>query len=349
MRAMPATSVSVSAGWSRVNARITARPLASPPMASRRVGVFWRRGMTGVYFDMRRSNRAGADLTPGRGGVQHVRQSNHFSVFETASGCRGLHGMKIGSQAGKLSAISAANPDAIVVRGFDLCDDLVGKVTFTDHAWLLVAGKLPTPGQRRILDATLVAIAEHGLVPSVAAGRMTLAAAPEALQGAVAAGILGCGSVILGSADSAARLFTAILARAASEPLESAARGVLGEMRAARQPVPGYGHPLHKRADPRVTRLLAVATESAIAGRHIEVAGVVERLVAQIWGKPLAMNVSGAIAAVLLDAGYPLLAIKGVPMLARTAGLIAHLIEEQQRPIGFLLADSGAAAKIGRA
>jgi citrate synthase len=193
-----------------------------------------------------------------------------------------------------------------------------------------------------VLDATLVAIAEHGLVPSVAASRMTLAAAPEALQGAVAAGILGCGSVILGAAEAAARLYDAILAR--GESTEAAARAVLGEMRASRKPVPGYGHPLHKRQDPRVARLLAVAAEAGVAGRHIEVAGLAERLVPEIWNRPLAMNVSGAIAAVLLDAGYPLFAVKGVPILARTASLIAHLTEEQQRPIGFVVADEGAGA-----
>jgi citrate synthase len=252
--------------------------------------------------------------------------------------------MKIGSQAQRSSAISASNAETIVVRGHDLCSELVGVISFTDHAWLLVTGQLPSAAQRRALDATLVAIAEHGLVPSVAASRMTLAAAPEALQGAVAAGILGCGSVILGSADAAARLFAAILGRPPGEPLEAVARAALGELRAARKPVPGYGHPVHKREDPRVRRLLAVATEAGISGRHIEIAGVIERLVPEIWGKPLAMNVSGAIAAVLLDAGYPLLAVKGVPMLARTASLIAHLTEEQQRPIGFLLADSGASA-----
>jgi citrate synthase len=252
--------------------------------------------------------------------------------------------MKIGSQTGRSSAICASNAETIVVRGHDLCRELVGAVTFTDHVWLLITGKLPGAAQRRVLDATLVAIAEHGLVPSVAAGRMTLAAAPEALQGAVAAGILGCGSVILGSAEAAARLFTSILARVSAESLDNAARAALGELRAARQPVPGYGHPLHKRQDPRVTRLIAVATEAGLAGRHIEAAALVERLVPEIWGKPLAMNVSGAIAAVLLDAGYPLFAVKGVPILARTASLIAHLTEEQQRPIGFLLADSGASA-----
>jgi citrate synthase len=252
--------------------------------------------------------------------------------------------MKIGSQAQRSSAISASNAETIVVRGRDLCGELVGQISFTDHVWLLITGQLPGAAQRRVLDATLVAIAEHGLVPSVAASRMTLAAAPEALQGAVAAGILGCGSVILGSAESAGKLFAAVAARAPTESPETSARAVLDELRTARKPVPGYGHPLHRRRDPRVARLLAVATESGVAGRHIEIAGLIERLVPQIWNRPLAMNVSGAIAAVLLDAGYPLLAVKGVPMLARTASLIAHLTEEQQRPIGFVLADEGASA-----
>jgi citrate synthase len=252
--------------------------------------------------------------------------------------------LKIGSQAQRSSAISASNAETIVVRGRDLCAELVGAISFTDHVWLLITGQLPNAAQRRVLDATLVAIAEHGLVPSGAAGRMTLAAAPEALQGAVAAGILGCGSVILGSAESAARLFADIVARKGGEGPEAAARAVLGDLRMGRKPVPGYGHPLHKRQDPRVARLLAVATESGLAGRHIEVAALVERLVPEIWNRPLAMNVSGAIAAVLLDAGYPVLAVKGVPMLARTASLIAHLTEEQQRPIGFVIADEGASA-----
>jgi citrate synthase len=252
--------------------------------------------------------------------------------------------MKIGSQAGKQSAISASNAESIVVRGHDLCADLIGKVSFTDHVWLLVAGRLPTPEQRRMLDATLVAIAEHGLVPSVAAGRMTLAAAPEALQGAVAAGILGCGSVILGSAEAAARFLSAILAGNGTRDTAAAVQAALAEARDARRAVPGYGHPLHKRADPRVARLLAVAAETGLAGRHVEVARLVEKKLPEITGKPLVMNVSGAIAAVMLDAGSPLLAVKGVPILARTASLIAHLLEEHERPIGFILADEGASS-----
>jgi citrate synthase len=270
------------------------------------------------------------------------RISFRYSKRET--GRRGLRGMKIGSQAGNVSAISASNPDSIVVRGHDLCADLIGKVTFTDHAWLLVAGTLPSPGQRRVLDAALVAIAEHGIVPSVAAGRMTLAAAPEALQGAVAAGILGCGSVILGSAEAAGRFLTAILDGAGARDLASAAQAALVEARDARRAVPGYGHPLHKRADPRVERVLEVAAEAGLARRYVELARLVERKLPEVTGKPLVMNVSGAIAAVMLDAGFPLLAVKGVPILARTASLIAHLLEEQQRPIGFILADAGSSS-----
>lgn len=251
--------------------------------------------------------------------------------------------MKIGAQDRRSSAISTSNAETILVRGRDLCAELIGKISFTDHVWLLVTGDLPSPSQRRVLDATLVAIAEHGLVPSVQASRLTLAAAPEALQGAVAAGILGCGSVILGSAEAAGRLFDDVLTRSPGD-LESGARAVLGELVAARRAIPGYGHPLHKGYDPRSRRLLEIATEAGLAGRHIEVSGVIERLLPEMTGKSLAMNVSGAIPAVLLDAGYPLLALKGAPILARTASLIAHLLEEQQRPIGFVLSHAAAAA-----
>jgi citrate synthase len=173
---------------------------------------------------------------------------------------------------------------------------------------------------------------------------MTLAAAPEALQGAVAAGVLGCGSVILGAAEASGRLLDALVRRPAGTALAEAARERVREERAARRPIPGYGHPLHKAQDPRVERLLVIAEQAGLSGRHIEAARAVESVLPEIVGKPLKMNVSVAIAAVLLDAGYPLLALKGVPILARTASLIAHLLEETQRPIGFVLSHAGAAA-----
>jgi citrate synthase len=253
--------------------------------------------------------------------------------------------LKIGRQNQRSSAISTSNEETILVRGRDLAGELIGAINFTDHFWLLVTGSLPTAAQRRVLDATLVAIAEHGLVPSVVASRMTLAAAPEALQGAVAAGILGCGSVVLGSSEAAGRFFAEIASRAgAGQGVEAAATEVIGEYRLAKRAIPGYGHPLHKGFDPRAHRLFQVAAEVSSSGRHAEIAHAVEKLLPKLVGKSLVLNVSGAIPAVLLDVGYPLLALKGIPILARTAGLIAHLLEEQQRPIGFVMAHAAADA-----
>lgn len=252
--------------------------------------------------------------------------------------------MKIGKQTQLSSAISSSNEQTILVRGQDLCKQLIGHVTFSDHVWLLITGERPTSAQRAVLDAALVSIAEHGLVPSVQAARLTLAAAPEAIQGAVAAGLLGCGSVILGAAEAAGRLLTAVLEKAAGAGLPAAAAAVAREHKNAGRHVPGYGHPLHKGADPRVERLFEVAAAAGLAGQHIEAARAVERVLPEITGKALAMNVSVAIPAVLLDAGFPLLALKGVPLLARTASLVAHLLEEQSRPIGFAMSHAAAAA-----
>lgn len=253
--------------------------------------------------------------------------------------------MKIGRQNDPKSAISTSNEETILVRGRDLVQELIGTVSFTDHFWLLLTGSIPSAAQRQVLDATLVAIAEHGLVPSVQASRMTFAAAPEALQGAVAAGILGCGSVILGSAEAAGRLFASIAAQNnRGVGFEVAVTEAVREYGASKRPIPGFGHPLHKGYDPRARRLFQVAAEAGCAGIHAQIAHAVEALLPQLIGKKLALNVSGAIPAVLLDAGFPLLALKGVPILARTASLVAHLLEEQQRPIGFAISHAGAKA-----
>ena len=248
--------------------------------------------------------------------------------------------MKIGKATVPESAICTSDDETIVVRGHDLCRELIGRLSFTDYFWLLVTGQRPSPMASRVLDATLVAIAEHGLVPSVQASRMTLAAAPDAIQGAVAAGILGCGSVILGASETAGRLFLRIdaLAREKSLSLEEAAAEVVRELRASKQAIPGYGHPLHKARDPRVARLFAVGVEAGTPGHFVAIAEAVEKVLPGITGRDLRLNVSAAIPAVLLDAGFPAEALKGVPILARTAGLIGHLTEELARPIGFALA-----------
>lgn len=251
--------------------------------------------------------------------------------------------MRIGRQDDPATAISTHDAHSITVRGHDLCAEVMGHLDFTEYFHLLVTGRRPTEVQKFFLNCTLAAIAEHGLVPSVQAARMTYAAAPEALQGAVAAGILGCGSVVLGSSEVAGRFQRDILADAdaGDGDVERAATERLRSLRAARQAVPGFGHPEHKDGDPRVLRLFALAREKGVAGRHVAVVELCARLIPGIFGRVLPVNISAGIPAVMLDVGFPPAVMKGIPILARTAGLIAHLNEESQRPIGFVLSQHG--------
>ena len=237
-----------------------------------------------------------------------------------------------------VSRISQAYPDRLEVRGRDLTGDLMGRLGFTEYFHLLLTGAEPTEEQRYFLDLLLVAIAEHGMMPTNVAARMTLAADPGSLQGAVAAGILGCGPVLLGTAEECARL----LERAAGEgpPEEAAAARLVQELRASGAKVPGFGHPVHKPLDPRAERILELADERGVSGPHVVLARAFRQAVAEAWGRPLTMNVSMPIAAVMLDLGFPPAVVKAVPILARTAGLLAHLAEEQREPIGFLMADA---------
>ena len=167
-------------------------------------------------------------------------------------------------------------------------------------------------------------------MPTNVAARMTLAADPDSLQGAVAAGILGRGPVILGTSEECARLLEANLGR---EPLE-----IAQEVHAAGEKMPGFGHPVHTPVDPRAERIFELADERGVSGPHTELARGLRGAVSEAWGKPLTMNVSLPIASVLLDLGYPVSAVKAIPILARTASLLAHLAEEQQDPIGLELA-----------
>jgi citrate synthase len=247
--------------------------------------------------------------------------------------------MKSGDRERPTSRISQAYPDRVDVRGHDLAGDLMGRLSFTEYFHLLLTGQEPSEDQRFFLDLVLVAIAEHGMMPTNVAARMTLAGDPGSLQGAVAAGILGCGPVLLGTAEECARLLEAAQAEVASGAAPSAAAMEMArEVRASGGRLPGFGHPVHKPLDPRAERILELADERGVAGPHVELARAFRQSAAEVWGKPLTMNVSMPIAAVMLDLGFRAAAVKAVPILARTAGLLGHLAEERERPIGFLLA-----------
>ncbi|HYF28357.1 MAG TPA: citryl-CoA lyase [Baekduia sp.] len=236
------------------------------------------------------------------------------------------------------SAIGRATPDAITVRGLDLAGELMGQVSFVELAYLLATGRRPTPAQVRVFDAGLVALADHGLTPSVLAARLTLTGAPEALQGAVAAGLLGGGSALLGPTEDAARFLAGVLAAAGPDAdeaaLEQAAATAVRARAAARERIPGLGHPLHKDGDPRVPRLYAIAAEEGLLGPHLALLRVVHGVAGEVTGRKLPINGAGAVGAALADAGLPIDLLRGFSLLARVAGLLGHLAEEREHPLG---------------
>jgi citrate synthase len=238
-----------------------------------------------------------------------------------------------------VSRIARAFPDRVEVRGRDLTGDLMGRLSFTEYFHLLLTGEEPGEEQRFFLDLLLVAIAEHGLMPTNVAARMTLAADPTSLQGAVAAGILGAGTVVLGTSEACARLLERLRREVEAGADPAAAAGAAArEIHAAGGRAPGFGHPVHRPLDPRAERILALADGRGVSGPHVELARRLGDAVADAWGRPLTMNVSLPIAAVMLDLGFPASVVKAVPILARTASLLAHLAEERQSPIGFPMA-----------
>ncbi len=253
--------------------------------------------------------------------------------------------MRIGKQDQNFTAICTSDAESITVRGHDLVNELMGQIDFSSYFWLLVTGQMPNEDQQFFLNAVLVALAEHGLVPSVVAARMTLAAAPEAVQGAVAAGLLGCGSVVLGSAEIAGKFYAGAVEdmHASGDAIEKVAVRQIRQWREHSKAVPGFGHPQHAGGDPRANRLLEMADERGVSGDHVAMMRALKAALPETIGRDLPINVNAAIPSIMLDLCFPLAALKGIGLLCRTAGLIGHLTEEAERPIGFIM--SGAAAQ----
>ena len=234
------------------------------------------------------------------------------------------------------TAICSFDADNILIRGKNLVDELIGKVSFTELLLLQALGKQPTETQSRIVDAVLVTIMEHGLVPSAIATRLTHYGAPESFQGAVAAGLLGVGDRYAGTAGECG----AILERIVAEPEGDRHAKAVAEVRAYREirrPVPGFGHPIHHEKDRRVERLIECAEEAGAGGEYIAAMRTLETALCDELGKKLVTNISAAIAAVLAEAGVPSSIMRGVVLTARCAGLVGHLFEEMNNPAGHQL------------
>lgn len=234
--------------------------------------------------------------------------------------------------------IGSSTPDSITVGGLDLPSEVMGRLSLTDLALLLVTGRSPTDGERRVVDTVLVALADHGLTPSALAARLTYTGAPEAVQAQVAAGLLGAGSVFLGPTGDTAEFLAAVLADAGDDPdLGALAEVAVGECRAAGRRVPGLGHPVHRAVDPRTPRLYEIAEQEGLLGPHLRLLTELADAHARQSGRPLPVNGAGAAGAALADVGLPPTIIRGFVLIGRTAGLVAHLAEEARDPIGLPL------------
>ena len=240
------------------------------------------------------------------------------------------------------TGIGRAEPDAIIIRGRDLAGELMGKVTFTELTFLLVQGREPSPGETALLDAVLVSLADHGLTPTALAARLTYTGAPESLQGAVAAGLLGSGTVFLGVVENTAAFLEPVVAEAggadaSDDRLAAAARAAVQARLAEGGRIPGLGHPVHKQVDPRTPRMYEIAEQNAVLGPHLRALRLVADAHRELTGRALPINGAGVGGAALADLGFSSRIVRGFALVARSAGLVAHLAEEMDRPLGMPL------------
>ena len=237
------------------------------------------------------------------------------------------------------TSLGSSDAASIHLLGQDLAADLMGQVGFGELSFWLVAGRRPSAGEVRVLEAVLVALADHGFTPTAIAARLTYLSAPDSLQGALAAGLLGGGSRFLGVTEDAGRFLDDALA-ALDDPLptddagwDAVALDLVRSTRAAGRYLPGVGHPVHKVEDPRTPRLLAIAEEEGLRGPHLRLYEAVGRVHEQVLGRRLPLNGAGVCGAALADLGLPIDLLRGFALLALAAGLLGQLAEELRRPV----------------
>jgi citrate synthase len=230
------------------------------------------------------------------------------------------------------TSIGTSDADQIRLLGQDLAADLMGQVGFGELAYWLVAGRRPSAGETRVFEAVLVALADHGFTPTAIAARLTYLSAPDALQGALAAGLLGGGSRFLGVTEDCGRYLHALVAEHGPEADWDAV--ALSTLESSTGRIPGLGHPVHKVEDPRTPVLLRIAREEGVYGPHLALFEAIGRVHPRVLGRKLPLNGAGVCGAALADLGLPVEMLRGFALLARAAGLLGHLAEEQRRPLG---------------
>ena len=236
------------------------------------------------------------------------------------------------------TSLGTSDADHITLLGQDLADDLMGKVGFGELVlWMVTQGR-PAPSEVRVFESVLVALADHGFTPTAIAARLTYLSAPDSLQGAIAAGLLGGGSSFLGVTEDCGQYLAAVLAAAGEIPADDAGFDALAleavkQARAAKKFVPGIGHPVHKPIDPRTPRLFGIAAETGFAGRYVDLIQRISAEAERTFGKSLPVNATGAMGAIASELGLDWRLCRGIAVMGRAVGLVGHLAEEIRNPI----------------
>ena len=230
--------------------------------------------------------------------------------------------------------MGSSTADRITVRGHDLVEDLIGKVSLGDMAFLELKGRLPSSQESKVFNALAVTLVEHGMTPSAIAARLTYFGAPESLQGAVAAGLLGIGDRFGGSVEEAARTLQEALAGAGdiADP-KRLAQEIVAKHKESKRPIAGLGHPIHKPIDPRTPKLFALAAENGFSGKFVQLMKAISAEASRSYGRELPVNATGAIGAIASELDLPWRVTRGLAVMARAVGLVAHIQEELEEPL----------------
>jgi citrate synthase len=237
------------------------------------------------------------------------------------------------------TALGASDRDSITLLGHDLADEIMGHVGFGELAFWLAAQRRPSPGEVRVFEAVLAALADHGYTPTAIVTRLTYLSAPDSVQGALAAGLLGGGSRFLGVTEDTGRFLHDVLEGvdgdlpSDDDGWDALALATVEAQRSAGRFVPGLGHHVHKDGDPRTPRLMQIADEEGLVGPHLTLFAAIGRVHPQVLGRTLPLNGAGVCGAALADLGLPLPLLRGFALLARTAGLVGQLAEELRTPV----------------
>jgi citrate synthase len=232
------------------------------------------------------------------------------------------------------SEMGWSTPDKITVRGFDLAGDLLGKVDLGGMAWLEITGRLPTPQEAEVFNALLITLVEHGMTPQAISTRLIATCSPEAMQAAVAAGLLGVGSVFAGGSEQIARVLQTALDGKDEADLAAISGAIVDDHVARKAPIPGIGHPIHKPIDPRTPVLFGIAEKNGYRGRYVALLEAIAVTAEKRLNRSLPINATGAIGAILSELGFPWRICRGVAIIGRAVGLVGHVAEEMRNPLG---------------